>query len=62
MEMWARDGVLPPPNLFPLRKNGTLLTGEEWREKIPQNTWHNDTQWTGKKYRCWISGNFSKGL
>ena len=36
MEMWARDGVSPPPNLFPLRKNGTLLTGEEWRKRFPK--------------------------
>ena len=36
MEMWAEDGVLPPPSLYPLRKNGTLLTGEEWRNKFPQ--------------------------
>ena len=36
MEMWAEDGVLPPPNLYPLRKNGTLLTGEEWGERFPK--------------------------
>ena len=36
MEMWAKDGVPPPPNLYPLRKNGTLLTVEEWRKKFPQ--------------------------
>tara|TARA_B100001750_G_scaffold12236_1_gene8849 strand:- start:425 stop:2470 length:2046 start_codon:yes stop_codon:yes gene_type:complete len=62
MEMWARDGVLPPPNLFPLRKNGTLLTGEEWRKKFPKIPGIMTPNGPAKLPLLDFGPNFSKGL
>ena len=62
MEMWARDGVSPPPNLFPLRKNGTLLTGEEWRNKFPKIPGIMTPNGPAKLPLLDFGPNFSKGL
>ena len=62
MEMWERDGVLPPPNLFPLRKNGTLLTGEEWRKKFPKIPGIMTPNGPAKLPLLDFGPNFSKGL
>ena len=62
MEMWARDGVSPPPNLFPLRKNGTLLTGEEWRKKFPKIPGIMTPNGPAKLPLLDFGPNFSKGL
>ena len=62
MEMWARDGVSPPPNLFPLRKNGTLLTGEEWRKRFPKIPGIMTPNGPAKLPLLDFGPNFSKGL
>ena len=62
MGMWARDGVLPPPNLYPLRENGTLLNGEEWRKKFPKIPGTMTPNGPAKLPLLDFGPNFSKGL
>lgn len=35
LDAWATDGTEPPESRYPKRSNGTLVTGEEWREMFP---------------------------
>jgi hypothetical protein len=36
MDAWVTNGTLPPDSRIPLRKDGTLATYQEWREKFPR--------------------------
>ena len=36
MDAWATDGTPPPDSRVPLRKDGTLATYQEWRERFPR--------------------------
>jgi hypothetical protein len=36
MDAWVTNGTLPPDSRIPMRKNGTLATYQEWREKFPR--------------------------
>jgi hypothetical protein len=35
MDRWASGGPPPPPSRIPRRKDGTLVTAEEWRRQFP---------------------------
>ncbi len=35
MDRWATDGTPPPPSRIPTRRDGTLVSMEEWRRQFP---------------------------
>lgn len=35
LDRWATDGTPPPPSRMPTRREGTLVTPEEWRASFP---------------------------
>ena len=35
MDAWATDGIAPPDSRIPTRKEGTLVSYEDWKKKFP---------------------------
>ncbi len=35
LDAWATSGKAPPPSALPRRRDGTLITAEEWRARFP---------------------------